>query len=154
MSRYQFSLSAALFSVLLLGASPTAAMLGGGDSSDSDGFTMAKQMAMDGKHTAAIEKLNEVLKDDPKNADAWNLLGFSSRMTGAFDNAEKYYDNALSIDANHLGALNYMGQMFVQTGRIERAREMLVKLQTACDGTCEEYTQLATAIKDGKAGNY
>jgi hypothetical protein len=50
--------------------------------------------------------------------------------------------------------MNYKGQMFVQTGRLEEARSMLAKLEATCGTDCVQYKQLDKAIKDGKAGAY
>lgn len=124
---------------------------GGGSSAAVD---EARKLVEDKQYAEAIAKLNTALKDDPQNAEAWNLLGFSSRMNGDFDASEKYYVNALKLEPEHRGALNYMGQLFVQTGRMEKARDVLARLEKACAGECKEFDQLAQAIKDGKAGNY
>lgn len=103
----------------------------------------------------AIENLRAVLREFPGHANAWNLLGFSTRMKGDFDKAAEYYNNALTITPTHTGALNYKGQMYVQTGRLDEARKMLKKIETACgDMSCEPYVQLASAIESGKAGAY
>lgn len=103
----------------------------------------------------AIETLRAILREFPGHANAWNLLGFSTRMKGDFDKATEYYNNALTITPTHTGALNYKGQMYVQTGRLDEARNMLKKIETACgDMNCEPYQQLASAIESGKAGAY
>ena len=139
----KFPMMAMLVSVLLLGA-PTAQAMMAPDGS----------MVKSGKYDDAIDKLKDVLREMPQHASAWNLYAFSNRMLGKFDIAEKYYGNALKLSPNHLGALNYLGQLYVQTGRIDQAREVLGRLQKACEATCIEYIQLDTAIKSGKAGNY
>ncbi len=150
----KINLPALLALSVLTFAVPTAsAMMTNDDASSSDTMKEAETLVKDEKYGAASEKLTMVLKSDPQNADAWNLMGFSSRMMGKFDDAEKQYTNALKIEPSHKGALNYMGQMYVQTGRLEGARGMLQRLKDAC-GDCKEYTQLDTAIREGKAGNY
>jgi Flp pilus assembly protein TadD len=138
---------------LMFTVSAASAMMTNDDSSSSDTMKEAEALVQDEKYAAASDKLTMALKSDPQNADAWNLLGFSSRMMGIFDDAEKQYTNALKIEPAHKGALNYMGQMYVQTGRLEDARGMLQRLKESC-GDCKEYTQLDTAIREGKAGNY
>jgi len=140
-------------SALLVAVSSASAMMTTSDPSPSDTMKQAETLVKNEKYGDASEKLTMVLKSDPQNADAWNLLGFSSRMMGNFDDAEKQYTNALKIEPNHKGALNYMGQMYVQTGRLEDARGMLQRLKSTC-GDCKEFTQLDTAIREGKAGNY
>lgn len=139
----------------LLVAIPEADAMRGPQMMGEAGAAMKEAMMLsdDGKYAEASEKLTQILRDNAQNADAWNLLGFASRMQGKFDAAEKEYTNALKLNPKHLGALNYMGQMFVQTGRLDQARGMLAKLKDAC-GDCKEFTQLDTAIREGKAGNY
>lgn len=150
----KFNLTALLAaSALTFTVSAASAMMTNDDASSTDTMKEAETLVKDEKYGAATDKLAMVLKSDPQNADAWNLMGFSSRMMGKFDDAEKQYTNALKISPEHTGALNYMGQMFVQTGRLEDARAMLQRLKDAC-GDCKAYTQLDTAIREGKAGNY
>lgn len=119
-----------------------------------DRYDDAERLVKAKDYDQAIETLKIVLREFPGHANAWNLLGFSTRMKGDFDKASEYYDNALLITPGHTGALNYKGQMFVQTGRLDEARTMLKKIEVACGMDCEPYEQLATAIKDGKAGAY
>ncbi len=119
-----------------------------------DSYDEAEQLVAAKQYEPAIKKLKAILREHPGHANAWNALGFSQRMTGDLDAATKSYTNALTITPNHKGALNYMGQMYVQTGRIEEARDMLAKLEAACGQDCKEYQQLSKAVAEGKAGNY
>ena len=57
----------------------------------------------------AIDLLRKVVKKQPDNADAHNLLGFSYRKLGKFDPARKHYARALKLDPAHKGALEYLG---------------------------------------------
>lgn len=117
-------------------------------------FDNAKKLVEAKNYDEGGKALKSVLRDHPGHADAWNLLGFSTRMQGDFDKAHEYYNNALTITPGHTGAMNYKGQMFVQTGRLEEARDMLAKLRATCGIDCVPYQQLEKAIKDGKAGAY
>jgi len=81
------------------------------------------------------------------HADLYNLLGFASRKTGDFARAEVYYVQALRLDPRHLGALEYQGQLFAETGRLDQARRNLVTLTTLCPKGCEELEDLQEAIK-------
>jgi Flp pilus assembly protein TadD len=85
------------------------------------------------------------------HADLYNLLGFAYRKTGDFARAEVNYALALQRDPRHLGALEYQGQLFVETGRMAQARQNLVLLTTLCPGGCEELDDLREAIA-GKGG--
>lgn len=106
---------------------------------------------IDGENwTAALATLSGVIADDPSNADALNLMGYASRKSGALEQAEQYYNAALAIDPNHLGALEYQGELFVMTGRVDMAKANLEKLVALC-GTCEEQADLAEALADAGA---
>lgn len=151
----KFVLSSIFAVMILFAVADVCAMMNpNGSMMQLDRYDDAEKMVKAKDYDAAIETLNIILREFPRHANAWNLLGFSTRMKGDFDKANLYYDNALLITPGHTGALNYKGQMFVQTGRLDEARLMLVKLEAACGLDCEPYKQLATAIKDGQAGAY
>ena len=151
----KFLFSVALAVSVLAGVSNVHAMMNpDGSMLQLERFNDAEKLVKAKDYENAAVVLKSILREFPQHANAWNLLGFSTRMQGDFDKATEYYDNALLITPGHTGALNYKGQMFVQTGRLDEARDMLKKLETACGMDCLPYQQLATAIKDGKAGAY
>jgi Flp pilus assembly protein TadD len=82
-----------------------------------------------------------------EHADLYNLLGFAYRKTGDHARAEVNYAKALSLDPNHLGALEYQGELFIETNRIERARQNLARLATLCPRGCEELDDLREALR-------
>ena len=92
----------------------------------------------------ALDKLEKAYEKDKKNADILNYLGFALRKTGDFKKAEKFYLKGLELDAGHLGLNEYLGELYVQTGRIELARERLQILE-GCN--CEEYDELKELIE-------
>ena len=68
-------------------------------------------MAIDAKNwELAVDSFNKVVAQDPKNADAYNYLGYSNRWLGRYDAAFAAYDRALALDPNHKGALNSIRQ--------------------------------------------
>ncbi len=98
------------------------------------------------KYDKAIISLKRTTKKYPQNADAWNLLGFSLRKTGDTDGATEAYNKALAIDENHLGALEYQGELFILLGQLDKAKENLAKLNKLCPDGCSELEELDTAI--------
>ncbi|GIR65983.1 MAG: hypothetical protein CM15mP70_10900 [Pelagibacteraceae bacterium] len=56
-------------------------------------------------------------------ADLYNYMGFASRKqkNPSFDNAEGYYLKALSLNEDHIGALEYLGELYFETDRLEEA---------------------------------
>lgn len=96
--------------------------------------------------TAAFAALKIADKDFANNADINNLLGYSARNLKQYANAATYYTKALKIDPNHLGALEYQGELFMLTKKSAQAKKNLAKLKTLCGLTCEEYLDLKKAI--------
>lgn len=151
--KFVFSFVLAI-STIALSSDARAMMNPNGSMMQMEQFDNARELVEAKKYNEGIDALKAVLREYPSHADAWNLLGFSTRMLGDFDKANEYYNNALAITPTHTSALNYKGQMFVQTGRLEEARGMLAKIESACGTDCDAYKQLAQAIESGKAGNY
>ena len=92
----------------------------------------------------ALVKLEKAYDKDKKNADILNYLGFALRKTGDFEKAEKFYLEGLKIDAGHLGINEYLGELYVQTNRINLAKE---RLQVLNGCKCEEYDELKELIE-------
>jgi tetratricopeptide (TPR) repeat protein len=103
------------------------------------------------RYEDAIEQLKKAKETDPKNPDVYNLLGFASRKLGRLDEAGPYYEQALALDPDHLGALEYQGELFLMQSNIDGAKANLAKLAEAC-GDCEEYRELEEAIQTFEAG--
>ena len=106
----------------------------------------AGQKALSNKNWAlAASSFKKVVAENPKNADAYNLLGFSSRWLGKYDEAFAAYDKALALDPKHKGALEYSGIAYLKINQKPKAEAQLAKLRTIC-ASCEETTDLAKAI--------
>ena len=149
------SLAGAAIAVgLILGTGNTALAFDGGSRTtsttssaprDAD-YGAAEEAFKAGKYAAAIPLLEKVVARDPKNADAWNRLGFSNRKLGKYPAALADYEKALSINPDHLGANEYLGELYLETGDMPKAEERLAKLDQLCTFGCEEYRALKAAI--------
>ena len=95
-------------------------------------------------YSRAFEKLNDAYKSDKKNPDILNYMGFTSRKTGNFKEAEVYYLKGLDLNPKHNGINEYLGELYVQTNRIDKANERLAVLKNC---NCEEYQDLELIIK-------
>ena len=93
----------------------------------------------------AYGKFEKAYAKDKKNADILNYLGYTLRKTGDFEKAETYYLKGLELDSEHLGINEYLGELYVQTGRLELAKERLEVL-SGCK--CEEYEELKELIEE------
>ena len=95
-------------------------------------------------YSQAFKKLEKAYKSDRKNPDVLNYMGFTSRKVGNFDQAEKFYLKGLSIKPDHNGINEYLGELYVQTNRIDKANERLEVLKNC---NCKEYGELELIIK-------
>ncbi|MGL4278811.1 MAG: tetratricopeptide repeat protein, partial [Albidovulum sp.] len=78
--------------------------------------------------------------------DVWNLLGYSARNLKNYNEAARYYGIALRVNPKHVGALEYQGELFVETGQYDQAKQNLKMLQSICGG-CEEAVDLQAALQ-------
>ncbi len=95
-------------------------------------------------YSQAFKKLEKAYKSDKKNPDILNYMGFTTRKTGNFEKAEKFYLEGLSLKPNHNGINEYLGELYVQTNRIDKANERLEVLKSC---NCKEYGELELIIK-------
>ena len=95
-------------------------------------------------YAQAFNKLEKAYKTDKKNPDILNYMGFTTRKTGNFEKAEKFYLEGLSLKPNHNGINEYLGELYVQTNRIDKANERLEVLKSC---NCKEYSELELIIK-------
>ena len=82
-----------------------------------------------------------------KEADKYNLLGFTARKSGDLNAAAEYYKKALEINPKHIQALEYQGELYLQLGEMEKAKKNLEKIKTICWFICKEKKMLEEAIK-------
>ena len=102
-------------------------------------------------YSQAFNKLEKAYKSDKKNPDILNYMGFTTRKNGNFEKAEKFYLEGLSLKPNHNGINEYLGELYVQTNRIDKANERLEVLKSC---NCKEYSELELIIKTKGAKVY
>ena len=93
-----------------------------------------------------IASMGTVIQRDPKNADAWNYMGYAFRQMGEMDKSFKQYETALQLDPKHRGAHEYLGEAYLQVGKLAKAEEQLKVLDKLCFLPCEEYSDLKKHI--------
>ena len=104
------------------------------------------QAAIDAGDFPTAQRLLAVLTvSEPDNADVWNLFGYASRNMKLAGPALEAYEMALKLEPNHLGALEYQGEMFVELKRLDEAKANLTKLKDLC-GDCAQAVDLEAAI--------
>ncbi len=90
---------------------------------------------------------------NPANADYHNLYAYAIRMGPApqLDLVFKHYNEALRLDPRHLGAHEYLGEVYLTVGNLDKAKEQLRTLDKLCFFSCKEYSMLKKAVADYEA---
>src|SRR5437870_4101277 len=101
---------------------------------------------------AAVGHLTKAVQENPNDADAHTLLGYSYRKLGTFDKSMEHYQKALKIDSNHRSTHEYLGELYLDMNQPANAEKQLEALKKAClfFGKCEEYDDLKEAIEKHK----
>ena len=88
--------------------------------------------------------LREAVARNPQDADSHNLYAYSMRKGDkpAMDLVFRHYNEALRLDPKHRAAHEYLGEAYLMSGNIAKAKEHLARLDDLCTFGCEEYTKL------------
>ena len=122
------------------------------ESSDAPDLSSVRAKIKAKDYVAALAELRD-LAEDTQQADVYNLLGFTLRKTGDFKTSLTYYTKALELQPDHKAAREYLGELYVETGNMEKAKEQLGILAKLCPGGCEEREDLQKAISAKSASN-
>ena len=140
-----------LLSIMSVTSSP--AFADAGDSKRDSHLTPFKKLIDDEKYDMAISELEKELVKSPDDADLLNLLAYSQRKLMRFDEALVNYQKALEIEPKHRGANEYLGELYLQLGQLDKALERLKVLDKACFFGCEEFDELEEAIETYRSQN-
>ena len=116
-----------------------------------DAFKQAKKYDKKKKKEKSQKRYEDAIKffvlangEQPNDPNILNYLGFSYRKVGDFMMAEIYYTQGLEIDPKHIGINEYLGQLYVETNRIDKAKDRLEILKNC---KCKEFETLSASIK-------
>ena len=98
----------------------------------------------------AIKYLLKAAKTSPDNPDVYNLLGFSHRKLDKLEESFMYYNRALKLNPRHLGANEYIGELYLRNYNLNKAEEHLKILDDICFFGCDEYDDLKESIEEYK----
>ena len=103
-----------------------------------------------GNNQLAIKYLLKAAKTSPDNPNVYNLLGFSHRKLDKLEESFMYYNRALKLNPRHLGANEYIGELYLRTNNLKKAEEHLKILDDICFFGCDEYDDLKESIEKYK----
>ena len=81
-------------------------------------------------------------------ADIYNLLGLSYRKMSKPDLDKSFaaYMMAIELEPEHIGAHEYLGELYLMLENKSKALEMLAKLEVMAGKSSKEYLELEKAI--------
>ena len=114
-------------------------------------YNKAYELVYNKKFDKSIKLLEKIAKRKDlgeKKADVYNLLGFSYRKHSEpdLDKALESYKIALETNPEHLGAHEYLGELYITLGNMNKANEMLNNLEKIAGTNSMEYIKLKKAI--------
>lgn len=121
------------------------------ESTDAPDLTSVRAKIDAKDYAGALAELRDIAEDH-QQADVYNLMGFTLRKTGDFRTSLTYYTKALELQPDHKGAHEYLGELYVETGDMPKAKEQLAELTKLCPSGCEELDDLSKSIA-AKGGN-
>jgi len=101
-----------------------------------------------GQYQAAFNDLSLTSAAAGPHPDITTYMGYTQRKMGNYKTAKNYYALALAVDPNHKGANEYLGELYVEIGEMDLAKQQLAKLETICTFGCIEENELRAWITD------
>ena len=158
----------ALFFAVAIPAGPAGAIMGGGAAparTAAGGDDYAAGVAAFDRQDwqGVIDHMARVIEERPWEDEAYNLSGFAYRKLGDYDRALEFYDKALKLNPHNRGALEYLGEAYLEMDRPEDAQAMLDRLDQECQRLadassgdqqpdCQEREDLEEALAVYRAG--
>ena len=102
------------------------------------------------KSLKLLKKLTKREDLGTKRADIYNLLGFSYRKleNPDLDKSFAAYMMAIELDPSHLGAHEYLGELYLMRDQKDKALIILEKLDQLAGSNSKEYKELKIAIDE------
>ena len=102
------------------------------------------------KSLKLLKKLTKREDLGTKRADIYNLLGFSYRKleNPDLDKSFAAYMMAIELDPSHLGAHEYLGELYLMRNQKDKALIILEKLDQLAGSNTEEYKELKITIDE------
>jgi predicted Zn-dependent protease len=104
----------------------------------------AYALAKEGRYQEALDTLADM--KNPNTAEALNYKGYATRKLGRVEEGIGYYLASVKLDANYTLVREYLGEAYIQLGRVDLAKDQLNEIKSRCGTDCSPYTQLNEAI--------
>ena len=95
-------------------------------------YSKAYKMIDKGQYSKAQKILKNYTKSEPDDSDGWTLLAFTYRKLEKFAESEESYLKALNLEPDNKSALEYQGELFIETNRIDLANANIKNFKKTC----------------------
>lgn len=124
----RLSLFLFLFSITLSGCSLPKIIILHDPLSAEEHVKLGSIYASQGKTMLARDQYQAAVKQEPRNARAWSLLGDTAYILKDYEEAERAYDAAIDLDRSNGDLHNNLAWVFVQQKKkLETARELVTR---------------------------
>jgi Flp pilus assembly protein TadD len=124
-------------------------MLFGGPKAGDAAYVQAVSLINEKRYDEALASLAAARAAFGPHPDILTYEGYAWRKKGDFARAEQYYRQALAVDPDHIGTLEYYGELKVATGDTTGAKLMLARLDKLCTYGCADAEELRRWIALG-----
>ena len=106
---------------------------------------MRNKEAVKAAFTRSRDRFRVAAQAGPDKREAWNMLGYTSRRLGDYDESLAAYEKALALSPDYPEAIEYRAELYLLTGKLALVKEAYASLQKSN----AEYAQtLKTAVND------
>ena len=114
-------------------------------------YQRAENYILEENYKKSLKVLKSLIKREDlgdHRANIYNLLGYSYRKISKPDLDKSYaaYMMALELDPSHIGAHEYLGELYLMLNEKNKAIEMLNKLEKLVTSSGKEFIELQNAI--------
>jgi tetratricopeptide (TPR) repeat protein len=115
-------------------------------------WKQAEEAAQRGEHDGALQILQQILRDDPEDYEAWAELGTVHFRKGRHGDAEKAYKRALKERPTYSLALLNLGKLYVARKKYQDAVDTLSKAVAVHSQSADGHYFLGEAYLQVKKG--
>lgn len=89
---------------------------------------MRNKEAVKAAFTRSRDRFRVSTAAGPERKQAWNMLGYTSRKLGDYEESLMAYDKALELSPDYPEAIEYRAELFLLTGKLAQVKEAYASL--------------------------
>ena len=111
---------------------------------DGELYEQGRALALAGHYAQALDLFDAIVDKD--DAMVLTMIGYATRKLGNLAEGIAIYRQALALEPNNLNTHEYLGEGYLDAGRIDLAEAELDTLEQLCGVDCPQYRALAGVI--------